>query len=457
MSLIALTTLISAQEVAIVGGGIAGLTAAYRLQQEGVDAHVYEAKGRVGGRILTAHVDGRIGELGAQNISDGGDAENLLKLLDELNLEVSESFIHLHRKYVGSDRPIDQDELLKEIPQENLEERLESLAQNATNMRDVLLALTEEEGELYRFLNVRLACYEGDSAENLSPIYTTTLYHMLHGGLCSAHPGDETTICVRSVKNGNSTLTEKLAEALGPKVHLNTPLASLAKEPEGGYLLTFRNGETVRAGQVILAIPASVYNDISFGDAIPRETLDSIQNIRYGTNAKILVPAATPHRITFVNDWMIGFFTPKCDILTCYYTQNYSRFTPETIDQNSDRDFPMIERTLNVQLSKPEFALDHPFVSYLGPVGYSWPIDPYAKGSYSYIAPGQESILLSLEKQGQETVRTLFAPIDSSLFFAGEHTSILLDVPGTMEAACESGERAARMVIEARRTHRTPS
>src|SRR6476619_5957070 len=35
--------------VVVVGGGLAGLTAAYRLQQAGIFADVYEATGRMGG------------------------------------------------------------------------------------------------------------------------------------------------------------------------------------------------------------------------------------------------------------------------------------------------------------------------------------------------------------------------------------------------------------------------
>lgn len=33
------------------------------------------------------------------------------------------------------------------------------------------------------------------------------------------------------------------------------------------------------------------------------------------------------------------------------------------------------------------------------------------------------------------------------IYFAGEHSSILSEVPGTMEAACESGERVARAIL----------
>ena len=44
-------------DVAIVGGGIAGLAAAYELQQRGVAVHLFEASGRLGGVIQTEHID----------------------------------------------------------------------------------------------------------------------------------------------------------------------------------------------------------------------------------------------------------------------------------------------------------------------------------------------------------------------------------------------------------------
>ena len=45
--------------VVVVGGGIAGLTTAYRLQQAGVAATVVEADARVGGKLRSV----RVGEL----------------------------------------------------------------------------------------------------------------------------------------------------------------------------------------------------------------------------------------------------------------------------------------------------------------------------------------------------------------------------------------------------------
>jgi oxygen-dependent protoporphyrinogen oxidase len=73
--------------VAIVGGGIAGLTAAYRLKQRGVRVVVYEASERVGGAIRTRRSDGYVAELGPNSLSTPSPA--LRTLITELGLEPS--------------------------------------------------------------------------------------------------------------------------------------------------------------------------------------------------------------------------------------------------------------------------------------------------------------------------------------------------------------------------------
>ena len=55
--------------VAIVGGGIAGLTAAYRLKQRGARVVVYEASERSGGSIRTERRDGYVAELGPNSLA----------------------------------------------------------------------------------------------------------------------------------------------------------------------------------------------------------------------------------------------------------------------------------------------------------------------------------------------------------------------------------------------------
>src|SRR5690606_28742976 len=63
-----------ADEVAIVGAGIAGLTAAWRLRQAGVPVRVHEAQSRIGGRMLSLRdhfADGQVVELGGELIDTG--------------------------------------------------------------------------------------------------------------------------------------------------------------------------------------------------------------------------------------------------------------------------------------------------------------------------------------------------------------------------------------------------
>lgn len=63
---------------------------------------------------------------------------------------------------------------------------------------------------------------------------------------------------------------------------------------------------------------------------------------------------------------------------------------------------------------------------------HDWSGDRFSRGAYSYVAVG-----------GGDARATLAAPLDGTLFFAGEATS-MDDQGGTVNGALESGERAAR-------------
>jgi len=73
--------------VAIVGSGLAGLTAAYRLKQRGMRVVVYEAGDRVGGAVRTDRREGYLAELGPNSLA--APSTQLWAFLLELGLEPS--------------------------------------------------------------------------------------------------------------------------------------------------------------------------------------------------------------------------------------------------------------------------------------------------------------------------------------------------------------------------------
>lgn len=88
------------ERVAIVGAGLAGLHAAYRLLQAGVRAQVYEASTRVGGRMFTArslYAQGQVAELGGEFI----DSNHVWcrGLAQEFGVPLDDLFANAPRRY----------------------------------------------------------------------------------------------------------------------------------------------------------------------------------------------------------------------------------------------------------------------------------------------------------------------------------------------------------------------
>lgn len=446
-------------KVVVVGAGIAGLTAAYRLHQGGMDVHLYEARNRVGGRIFTATIKNRIAELGGQSIGDGGEAIHLRALIDAFGLQLDSSRVHLKNNYFNGTHIRSMDEIIRErnFDVQGLKEQLDHLSATSSNMRDVLEKMFTVDDPLYRLLAVRLAAYEGGAVERLSALYTETLFHMLLGGISSVHQGnqnEDTYVDLITIHGGNALLPQRIAQVLGERIHLDRALKIVAKSSSGKFCLTFQNGEQVDADLLVLAMPCSVYGQISFeNDVIPSQKLNQIRDVPYGENAKVIVPFNTCFEdpAGVIGDEILSYFDAKQQLLTLYYTGKTSLFSKETIANSYRQARPMMEMGFLEHCpsyEQPVYAEDLAHLSYDGPVGYSWLNDPFARGSYSYIASGQEDLLISTVEECGETFKALFSPIEKQIYFVGEHCSLLSDVPGTMEAACESAERVARVILK---------
>lgn len=447
--------------VTIIGAGLAGLTTAYKLYKEGyVDFDVYEARQRVGGRTFSVELRDETtgiktyGELGGENIFDGGNAGNTRTLIDDLQLACIETTIArgTMRYYTGTDI-IDPCHVLArcEYTPETLWDRLQQLRVSAQSMQDVLDGLCGENADLKCYLTVRLTCYEGGPPKELSSDYVTTLYYIMLGGLCSAHQ-EKSFIHYGRIDGGNNLITQRMAEKFAGHVHLGQALKKLYKTARGTYQLTFSTGLIIETDIVVLAIPASVYKDIEFGaEIIPQEMLNAIKNIRYGQHAKILLPV-TRQEITqtFFTDYMAAWYGRHADSLTMFYCNERGHFTCNIISAIFNHDVSLMRMACDLPQSfaTPVIAKDVYGVCYGGPVGYCWALDPYAQGTYSYIAAGQEEVLTAMQEHAGYTFRKLFVPLhNNTLFFAGEHTTVLLEAVGTMEAAVESGMRTAQSIV----------
>jgi protoporphyrinogen/coproporphyrinogen III oxidase len=73
--------------IAVVGGGISGLAAAFTLQEHGADIVLFEAKERLGGKIHTDRIDGLLIDSGPDSFLSSKPAA--LKLVERLGLQES--------------------------------------------------------------------------------------------------------------------------------------------------------------------------------------------------------------------------------------------------------------------------------------------------------------------------------------------------------------------------------
>lgn len=86
----------------MIGGGLAGLTAARALVAAGLDAHVLEAGARAGGVLGTSHAGGFLREHAASSFL-GGVARGALALCDELGVEVERASPRARRRWIYLD------------------------------------------------------------------------------------------------------------------------------------------------------------------------------------------------------------------------------------------------------------------------------------------------------------------------------------------------------------------
>ncbi|KAM7266304.1 hypothetical protein ACFE04_004201 [Oxalis oulophora] len=91
-----------AKKIAVVGAGVSGLAAAYKLKSKGFNVTVFEAESSSGGKLRSVSHNGLTWDEGANTMTEG--EEEVQKLFDELGIREKQQFpLSQHKRYIVKD------------------------------------------------------------------------------------------------------------------------------------------------------------------------------------------------------------------------------------------------------------------------------------------------------------------------------------------------------------------
>jgi monoamine oxidase len=442
--------------IVIVGAGIAGLNAAWRLRQRGIPSTVYESSARAGGRMHSAKdllVPGGVTELGGEFIDTGH--EDMIALCREFRLDlvdVDEANRDLIEDTCYFDGRI--------LPESDILEALKPIAPR-------LKADVESLGDAIDFENpgraealdrVSIAEYldtlgvRGWFRSLLETAYVTE-YGMEAGRqssinllwLAPSETGGRVEMFGESderfkVAGGNARVCAELARRLDRDVHLERRLEAVRAHGEG-YRLTFRGDQgkavDVDADYVLLTLPFSTLRSVEIGVDLPPFKKKAIAELGYGNSSKLF--AGVKERPWRAQGRRGDCFTDQAFQMA--WENSLGQAGPGgglTIFQGGDRVADLAKGTPESQVERLLPGVDRVFpgakAAFNGKCSrFLWHQYPHALGGYACYTTGQWTTIAGAE----------FKPV-GRLRFAGEHCSI--EHQGFMNGGAETGRRAAEAI-----------
>jgi monoamine oxidase len=294
----------------VVGAGLAGLTAARHLVDAGREVVVLEARDRVGGRTLNhTFADGTVVELGGQWI--GPTQRRMERLTRELGLETFPTYNtgeHLLQfgtasaRYRGTIPPISPvvvadmaqaqtrfDRMARRVPLE-----APWTAPNAetwdTQTFETWIrrnAFTPKARSLLRLYSAAVFAAEPGDFSLLHALFYT------HSGggvdmLAGTHGGAQQDRIV----GGSQLVALKLAEQLGERVRLSTPVRRI--EQRGDRVFVLGDAQLVAAERAIVAIPPTLAARIAYNPPMPGFRDQLLQHLPAGSVIKCNVVYDSP-------------------------------------------------------------------------------------------------------------------------------------------------------------------
>lgn len=455
----------SDERVVVIGAGLAGLTCAYRLRQAGIEATVYEANTRLGGRCWTnrtTFAGGQIAEHGGELIDQGHTrtrqlAQELRLPLDNLLAAEQNGTEPIYyfdgAPYTYEEATDDVKQIWQKLHRDLSEASYPTLFDNYTPRgleldRMSIIDWIEEtvpggvQSRFGQLLDVAYNIEYGAECERQSAL--NLLYLLGYSGqgqLRMFGPSNEKY----HVRGGNDQITAAMASALGNQVVTGQALVALRLNADGSYTLTLDNGrrrtETV-ADRVVLALPFSILRQsvdlrrAGFGDL----KMTAIRELAMGSNTKLNMQFTSRvwRGLGYNGDsfadtgyqasWEVTRGQEGTEgILVDYTGGNYA----DTFGSGT----PSSRAALFLSQAEPVFPGLTAAWNGRATVDF-WAGNPFTRGSYSFWQVGQYTRFVGIE--GRQ---------DGAVHFCGEHTSV--DAQGYLEGAVETGERAASEVRSA--------
>ncbi|NYT41710.1 FAD-dependent oxidoreductase [Sphingomonas sp. R-74633] len=443
--------------VAIIGGGIAGLTALHHLREAGVDAFLYEGRNRTGGRMYTHKSGDWTFEVGGQLVNtDHYDMHALLKRFDlpliDRKAEPHDTLILANGRLITDDelaealRPIaaqigkdadrldkDQARVAPDLDRMSIHDYLDKHARLIREpwLRQLLEATsrTEYGVEPKRAsaieLIFNLPTVEGERAEVL-------------GG------ADERYV----IEGGSSALVEAMTAHYSDRIATGRRLLRV----ESGLKLHFLDGSVETADTLIVAVPAPLTRQIDFRVPLPAEWRAFIQVMELGFNEKVQSGTnATPWRQPmgvggelWQTDadagWALGWdgSVHRKEGISPVWT--WFLGGDEVLRAESEAPSELARRFA----ASAAPAIPGLIEAATGPfTRTNWHAQALTLGAYCNYAPGQLtrfSKLLCVEDEGGNQT-----PHAGRVWFAGEHLSDAF--PGYMNGAAQTGRMAAAGIL----------
>jgi monoamine oxidase len=444
--------------VVIVGAGLAGLNAGLTLKDAKVNATIYEASPRVGGRVLTARNllgEGLTTELGAEFIDTShqtmlGLAQRFRLILNDITAPDERGLLEADWLFDGKRQSVDDIVAQFRPLTAQMIKDSEATGPRRAQLDRLSMAQYLEQigarGWIRSLLEVAyIAEYGADAADQSALNLIETIGADLKNGFKVYGDSDERY----RILGGNDQVPKALYGELKDQVQFGHRLESLTSDARGSYRLSFRKGVQsveVTADAVVLAVPFTMLREVELRIPLSGAKRRAIRELGYGTNVKLLAGYTRP---VWRDLRSAGNGFTDAEWQTCWDNSRGQKKPVAGMTFFLGGKAGAAAGSLDVKafLDRSIRSLDPIYTGLSGAFTGKqsrmfWPGEPFVKASYSMYRPGQWTAL-----KGKE-----FEPA-GNVYFAGEHCST--ENQGFMEGAAETGRMVAEAILRRGRLRRT--